>query len=94
MQTAREELNKLRTRHITESRLKKAKRQLLGQLAISRENNEHYMLSAGKSYLVFNRVDSLETIGRNLEGITASQLRDTANLVLDPKSLNLLIFES
>ena len=65
----------------------------MGQLAISRENNEHFMLTSGKSYLVFNRVDSLETIKKNLEGITSSKLRDTANEIIDPSKLNTLIFE-
>ena len=65
----------------------------MGQLAISRENNEHLMLTSGKSYLVFNRVDSLETIQHKLEQITAGMLRETANEVLDPEKLNTLIFE-
>jgi len=51
------------------------------------------MLTSGKSYLVFNRVDSLETIRKNLEGITSSKLRDTANEIIDPGKLNTLIFE-
>jgi len=65
----------------------------MGQLAISRENNEHLMLTSGKSFLVFNQIDSLETIQGKLEHITAQMLRDTANEVLDPNNLNTLIFE-
>lgn len=65
----------------------------MGQLAISRENNEHMMLTAGKSLLIFNRVDTLENIQRKLEEITAAQLRESANEVLHSKNLNLLIFE-
>jgi hypothetical protein len=38
-------------------------------------------------------VDSLETIRENLELITSSNLRDTANEVIDPSKLNTLIFE-
>ena len=93
MQVTREEINKLRSRLIQDRNLANARRQLIGQLAISRENNEHLMLTSGKSYLVFNRIDSLETIRKYLEGITAADLRDTANEVLDPENLNLLIFE-
>jgi predicted Zn-dependent peptidase len=93
MQVTREEINKLRNRLIPDSRLKHAKRQLIGQLAISRENNEHLMLTTGKSLLVFDRVDSLETITRNLDQISASQLLEAANEVLDPRRMNMLIFE-
>ena len=93
MQVTREEISKLRTRLIPERRLANAQKQLMGQLAISQENNEHMMLSSAKSFLVFNRVDSLEAIRKKLEGITPVQLRDSANEILHSKNLNLLIFE-
>lgn len=93
MQVTKEEINKLRTRLIPDRRLVNAKKQLIGQLAISRENNEHLMLTTGKSYLVFDRIDSLETIRRQLDEITAVQLRESANEVLDSGNLNQLIFQ-
>ncbi len=93
MQVTREEIRKLRNNLITENRLNHARKQLMGQLAISRENNENIMLSSAKSYLVFNRVDSLETIRKNLESISSGKLRETANEILDPNLLNTLIFE-
>jgi len=89
----REEIKKLRTQLISENRLKNARKQLMGQLAISYENNEHLMLTSGKRYLVFNRVDSLDTIGNKLEEITALELRETAHEILDPIRMNTLIFE-
>ncbi|MFH0759299.1 MAG: pitrilysin family protein [Bacteroidota bacterium] len=93
MQVVSDELNKLRTKLIPDAGLKNAKKQMIGQLAISRENYEYLMLTTGKSFLVFDRMDSLETIRRNLDEITASQIRETANEVLDIKTLNQLIFE-
>ena len=93
MQVTIGEINKLRKRLIPENRLLHAKRQMLGQLAISRENNEHLMLTTGKSFLVFDRVFSLESIRNQLDGITSQQLLETANEVLDPRILNQLIFE-
>ena len=93
LQVTRDEIRKLRNNLITEKRLRHARKQLMGQLAISRENNEHLMLTSGKSYLVFNRIDSLETIQGKLELISAQMLRDTANEVLDLNRLNTLIFE-
>lgn len=93
LQVTREEMKKLTTRLITDSRLSHARKQLVGQLAIAYENNEHLMLTTGKSYLVFNRVDGLDTIRKKLGEITALQLRETANEILDPQKLNLLIFE-
>jgi predicted Zn-dependent peptidase len=93
MQVTRDEINKMRTKLIPEARLNHARKQMIGQLAISRENNEHLMLTTGKSILVFDRVDSLEDIRKQLEEISPTQLRETAIEVLDPKKLNQLVFE-
>lgn len=93
LQVTREEIKKLRIKLITDTRLNHARKQLLGQLAISSENSEHRMLTTGKSYLIFNRVDSLDIIQNKLDKITANQLRDTANEILHPGNLNMLIFE-
>lgn len=93
LQITKEEIKRLQTKLITETRLSHARKQLVGQLAISYENNEHLMLTAGKSYLVFNRVDSLNTIRNKLDEITAEQLRETANEILHTGNLNTLIFE-
>ena len=57
MEVCRDEISRLRSRLISEKRLINARKQLMGQLAISYENNEHLMLTAGKQLLIFNRVD-------------------------------------
>jgi predicted Zn-dependent peptidase len=93
MQVTRNEIRKLRTNLINEKRLSHARKQLMGQLAISYENNEHLMLTSGKSFLVFNRVDRLETIHEKLDMITPVDLWDTANEIYDLQKLNILIFE-
>ena len=93
MQVTREEIRKLRTRLIPDRRLAHARRQLMGQLAISYENNEHLMLTTGKRYLVFQKVDSLDTIHQKLEDISAENLREIANEILNSANLNTLIFE-
>jgi len=92
MEVTRGELKKLRKNLIQEKRLNYARRQLLGQIAISSENGEHLMLSMGKSYLLFGQVDNLSEIARKLEVITPHQLREIANKVLDPGQLNTLIY--
>ncbi len=93
LRVTREEIRKLRNRLITESRLKHARKQLIGQLAIAYESNEHLMLTTGKRMLVFGHVESLREIQSKLEKITAEQLRETAWEVLDPERMNVLIFE-
>jgi predicted Zn-dependent peptidase len=93
LQVTREEMKKLRAKQITDGRLNNARKQLIGQLAISHESNEHLMLTTGKRMLVFNHVNSLEEIRRQLYQISAAQLLDTANELLTPENFNTLIFE-
>ncbi len=87
------EIKKLQSKLITEKRMSHARKQLVGQLAISYENNEHRMLTAGKSYLVFNMVEGLDAIRKKLEDISPNQLRETANEVINQENLNMIIFE-
>ena len=93
LKVTREELKKLRSNLIPDNRLANARKQMLGQLAIAYENNEHLMLTMGKSYLLFDKVDSLQDIYRKLESISAAELRDTANQIFRPERLNILIYE-
>lgn len=59
-------------------RLAVAKRQFLGQLAISAESNESYMLGAAKSYLVFGEVDGFEDARERVDAIGAEDIRRVA----------------
>ncbi len=93
MSITHKEMGKLRETLIPEKRLQDARRQLLGQIAISSDNGEHLMLSIGKSFLVFNQVDTLKEIERKLEAISAQKLREVAREILEPARLNTLIYE-
>ncbi|MFW5945218.1 MAG: M16 family metallopeptidase, partial [Bacteroidota bacterium] len=87
------EFKRLRTTKLGKIQLSKAKRQLFGQLAIGSENPVSNMLAHGKSYLMLNRINSLEEIRHRINRITADDLRKTANEVLDPERLTTLIYK-
>ncbi len=86
------ELKKLRSNLIPEKKLHYARRQLLGQIAISAENGENLMLSMAKSHLLFNRIDCIAEIAQKLERVTAEKLREIANDLFDPADMNTLIY--
>ncbi len=73
--------------------LSKAQKQLMGQIAISTESHDDLMLSVGKSYLLFNKVDSMPTIFKKIEAITPSDLMEVANEVLDAKQMSRLVYK-
>ncbi len=73
--------------------MSRAKKQLLGQLAIASENNENAMLSMAKSFMVFNRIEDMEEIRRKLDYITPEDLLEVANEILDSNALSRLIYQ-
>ncbi len=86
------ELKKLCTVPLGIAQLAKAKKQLIGQVAISGENNENQMLSIGKSLLVYNKVDSLETIAKKIEAISSEEILDVANTIFGQDNISILTF--
>lgn len=87
------EFKLLREKRLGVLQLSKAQKQLMGQLAISTENREDLMLSIGKSYLLFNKVDSIQTIFKKIEAISPSDLLEVANEVLDENRISRLVYK-
>ena len=87
------ELKKLRENKLGVLQLSKAKTQLIGQIALSKENNINQMISLGKSRLNFEKIDSLEDIHKKIELVTADMLIDMANELFDPKAMSSLIYQ-
>lgn len=81
------EIERMMTEPLTARGLAVAKRQLIGQFAISAENNEAYMLGVGKSYLVFGAVDSTEEVYRKVEEIRPEDIMAVARDVLPTLSM-------
>jgi len=88
-----DELNKLRTKALGSIQLSKAKNQIKGYLARGYENHESLMLSFGKSFLVFNKIESMEETCEKIDRITASELLATANEIFEPRKLSTLIYK-
>ncbi|MCG8698167.1 MAG: insulinase family protein, partial [Bacteroidales bacterium] len=93
IQLTTKELKKLRDVKLGSSQLSRAKKQLLGQIAISSENFESQMLSNGKSILVYDKVDSLSVIRERIEKIADSDILEVANEILTEDKLSYLIYK-
>lgn len=81
-----EQLHRLRTVQLTARQLSMAKKQFIAQLAISSESNESYMLSAGKSLLTHDDVDTMEQVYAKIRALTAGQLTEVAEAVFSDMS--------
>ncbi len=86
------EFKMLRDLKLGDVQLSKAKKQLLGQIAISTESHDDLMLAIGKSYLLYNRVDPLSEVFRKIEAITANDVLEVANEILDEKQMSMLVY--
>jgi len=73
------QLKELCDHKLSSLKLSMAKKQYMGQFAISMENPEGNMLGAAKSMLVFDAVDDSDVIYRKINAITADQLCEVAN---------------
>ncbi|MBN2743294.1 MAG: insulinase family protein [Marinilabiliaceae bacterium] len=92
MRIINKELNLLRNQTMGSLQLHKAQRQLKGQMTIATENKESLMLSLGKSFLLYDKVDALETIYKKIDAITATDLMEIANDILAPEKLSYLTY--
>lgn len=86
------ELKQFREKPLGLLQLTKAKKQLLGQIALAQESNGGLMLSLGKSLLHFDRVDTLQEVAEKVEAITAAHVQEVANEIFDPTQLSTLIY--
>ena len=87
----RREISKLQANTLTDRKLRAAKKQFLGQIAISSDNGEAQCLSMGKSLLAYGRVASAEEIKREIEAVSADLIRDMACRIFAPDRTSCLI---
>lgn len=88
----RRELHRLQEKPVTETRLKAAKRQLLGQNAIALENGEAQCLSMGKSLLSFGEILSDAQVAERLQAIPSSLVHRMAIEVFGDDNLSELTY--
>lgn len=87
----RREISKFQDNALTDRKLRAAKKQFLGQIAISSDNGEAQCLSMGKSLLAYGKVASAEEIKREIEAVSADLIRDMACRIFAPDRTSSLI---
>lgn len=85
-------ISRLQEDLLSDRKLKAAKKQLLGQLAISSDNGETQCLSMGKSLLAYGKVSSGKENRSLVDAVTAEEIRQAARTVFDFDRLSKLIY--
>lgn len=91
IEAVRREISKFQDNALTDRKLRAAKKQFLGQIAISSDNGESQCLSMGKSLLAYGKVASAEEIKREIEAVSADMIRDMACRIFAPDRTSSLI---
>ncbi|HBP45748.1 MAG TPA: peptidase M16 [Flavobacteriales bacterium] len=90
----RKELASLRKNKLGVRQLHNIKQQIAGQLLLSQDSGSSVMTSLGKSFLLYNRVDHLETMFGAIETISAEDVLRLANEFLDDQNWSHLVYSN
>lgn len=86
------EINRLQSEPMTERKLKAAKKQLLGQLAISSDNGETQCLSMGKGLMAYGKITDGKETKDLIEAISAEGIMEMARTIFAEENLSRLIY--
>lgn len=87
------EFSKLKQNNISSLNLHKAKTQLIGQIAISNENYYNQLYSIGKSYLLYDKVNTMSEIIEIIENITSENIIEISNNIFNIDKISTLIYK-
>ena len=87
------ELRKLREKKFGTRQLHQAKQKFIGQIALAEENRMGLIISMAKSLLDFNEIDTLQQVFEKINAVTAEQLLEISNEILDIDRMTTLVFE-
>ncbi|MCH9773663.1 MAG: insulinase family protein [Bacteroidetes bacterium] len=87
------EVTKLRETKLGTLQMSKAKKQFLGQMAMSEDNGLNSAVGAARALLHFGRVNDFETVAAKIQAISAEQLQDVANAYLERDKAFELIYK-
>ena len=85
-------IRKMQDEEYSSVRLKAAKKQILGQLAISSDNGEAQCLSMGKSLMSLGTIFTDRQNVEAIEAVTSEGIRNAAVRIFNPENTSSLIF--
>jgi predicted Zn-dependent peptidase len=86
------ELNNLKTKALGPMQLSKIKKQLIGQISIGNEIHSNMLLSIGKTYLIYNQIETLKETIKEIEAVTTAQILEVANEIFEHDKFSTLIY--
>lgn len=94
LKLVQKELKLLQEKALGTIQIHRAKKQLIGQLAISFESRLNEMLGNAKANLHDDEVKTFDQIVKEIELISAANVQDVANEIFDSRKLSTLIYKA
>ena len=89
----RHELDRLIQKPLSPLQLRRAQRQLKGQLAIACDNREQFALDFSKSFLHYGWEKDLDQLMVRIDAVTAEQIQQVASQLMAPEQLTTLVYQ-
>ena len=86
------ELRDAREKRLGVVTLKQAKQQLIGQIGLGADSGSGWMSTMGKSIMLYDRVRPLEEAFHAIDSVSADDVLEVANEILDPNRLSTLVY--
>ena len=87
------ELKRLRDKPLSSTQLAAAKKQIIGQIGVARDNAENTALDMGKTFLHYGKMEAPHEIFHRIEALTAHDLWEVANEMFAEDYLSTLIYK-
>ena len=93
MELVYDTFNAVKSKPLSAGRLYKFKQQILGQMAIAADNQENSALAMAKQTLYFSHAPLWQETYELISHITAQEIQETANEILQPDNISTLYYK-
>ena len=88
----KKELKRLCDKPLTSTQLNAAKKQIIGQIGVARDNAENTALGMAKTFLHYGEMDNPKKLFQRIEALTAKELWEVSNEMFAEDYLSTLIY--
>ena len=92
LRLVKKELKRLCDKPLSPAQLAAAKKQIIGQIGVARDNAESTALSMAKTFLHYSKMDDPQDTFRRIEALTAQELWEVSNEMFAEERLSTLIY--
>jgi len=86
-----EEIEKIKSKKVSQVELERAKEYLIGNMLLSLESTTNRMLNIAQSMIYFNKIRSIENTIKKIREVSATEIRELANELFEAGALTKIV---